>query len=314
MSKFFDAIRRATEQAGANATPLIPDLSPLLAESAESSNAPDGSLSLWAAEQLLSRQGSPEERALRRVTVRPAASTVLVPLVGHDRRAAEQYRIIRTKIVQHPERPRLLAISSGGVGDGKTVSSINIAAALSLKEKSSVLLVDADFRRSALAEMLGIDGTRGLADILRGGCSVRDAVVQLESYPSLYVLPGGQDLPNAVDLLDSPRWQLACKIFGSLFDFTVIDAPPVGLVADYDIIQASVDAVVLVARTDHTNRARFLAVLESVPKRKLIGVVMNCVPDWFLTRSIEQDDRYYGHSKMPASTSADSGDNLNKDC
>ncbi len=147
MSKFFDAIRRTTEQAGANATPLIPDLSPILAKTTASSDAPDGSLSLWAAEQLLSRQLTPEERALRRVPAQPAAPTVLVPLVGNDYRAAEQYRIIRTKIAQHPERPRLLAISSGGVGDGKTVSSINIAAALSLKEKSAVLLVDADFRR-----------------------------------------------------------------------------------------------------------------------------------------------------------------------
>ncbi len=160
--------------------------------------------------------------------------------------------------------------------------------------------------------MLGIDGSRGLADILRGGCSVRDAVLQLDSYPNLYVLPGGQDLPNAVDLLDSPRWQLACKIFASLFDYTVIDAPPVGLVADYDIIQASVDAVVIVARTDHTNRARLLAVLQSVPKRKLIGVVMNCVPDWFLTRSLGQDYRYYGHGKLSTSISAGRGDSSNK--
>ncbi len=282
MSKFFDAIRRATEQAGANATPLLPDLSPILAGATSSAGAPDGAFSLWAAEQLLSRQVTPEERAARRASVQPAASTVLVPLLGTDDRAAEQYRIIRTKIAQHPERPRLVAVSSGSIGDGKTVSAINIAAALSLKEKSAVLLVDADFRRSALAAMLGIDASRGLADILRGCCSVRDAVVQLEPYPNLYVLPGGQDLANAVDLLDSPRWQLACRIFGSLFDYTVLDAPPVGLVADYDIIQASVDAVVLVVRADHTNRARLLTVLPSVPKRKLIGVVMNCAPDGFL--------------------------------
>ena len=59
----------------------------------------------------------------------------------------------------------------------------------------------------------------------------------------------------------------------------MIDAPPVGLVADYELIQASVDAVVIVARTDHTNRARLLDALQAVPKRKLIGLVMNCVPN-----------------------------------
>ncbi len=279
MSKFFDAVRRATEQAGANASPLIPDLSPIFGQTGTAASEAEESLSRWASEQLLTRQGLAEERAVRRSPARPAAAAVLVPLEEHDHKAAEEYRMIRTKIVQHPERPRLLALSSSGSGDGKTVTSINVAAALSLKEKSAILLVDADFRSSKVAQMLGIDAAPGLADVLRGGCSVRDAVVQLESYPNLYVLPGGSDLPNAVDLLNSPRWQLASKIFASLFDYTVIDAPPVGLVADYELIQASVDAVVLVARTDHSNRARLLDVLQAVPKRKLIGVVMNCVPN-----------------------------------
>jgi len=279
MSKFFDAVRRATEQAGANASPLIPDLSPIFGQSGAAASEAEDSLSGWAAEQFLPRHGLAEERAVRRSPARPAGAAVLVPLEEHDHKAAEQYRMIRTKIVQHPERPRLLALSSSGSGDGKTVTSINVAAALSLKEKSAVLLVDADFRRSKLAQMLGIDAAPGLADVLRGGCSVRDAVVQLDSYPNLYVLPGGSDLPNAIDLLDSPRWQLASKIFASLFDYTVIDAPPVGLVADYELIQASVDAVVVVARTDHTNRARLLDALQAVTKRKLIGLVMNCVPN-----------------------------------
>ncbi len=276
MSKFFDAVRRATEQAGPNASPLIPDLSPIFGEHGAAISAAEESLTQWAAEQVLTRQGLTEERAVRRAPARPNSGAVLVPLREFDHRAAGEYRMIRTKLVQHPDRPRLLAVSSSCPGDGKTVTAINVAAALSLKEKSAILLVDADFRRSQVSQMLGIDPVPGLADVLRGACSVRDAVVQLESYPNLYVLPGGSDLPNAIDLLDSPRWQLAAKIFGGLFDYTVIDAPPVGLVADYELIQASVDAVVLVVRTDHTNRARLLSVLQVIPKRKLAGLVVNC--------------------------------------
>jgi len=278
VSKFFDAVRRATEQAGSNAGPSIPDLNAIFGESASAAGEVENSLSQWAEEQLLTPEGLGEERAVRRSPVRPAAATVLVPLGERAHKAAEQYRMIRTRLVQRPERPRLVAVSSSCSGDGKTVTSINLAAALALKEKSATLLVDANFRRSNLAEMLGIDASPGLADVLRGGCSVRDAVVQIESCPNLYALPGGSDLPGAVDLLDSPRWQLASKIFTGLFDYTVIDAPPVGLAADYELIQESVDAVVLVARTDHTSRARLLDVLKVVPKRKLAGLVMNCVP------------------------------------
>ncbi len=279
MSRFFDAVRKASEQAGTNANPLIPDLTPLFAATGASVSEAEESLSRWAAEQLLTREGLAEERAVRRSAARPASSAVLLPLQQHEHPAAEQYRMIRTKLVQHPERPRLLAVSSSGPGEGKTVTAINVAAALSLKEKSAILLVDADFRRSRLAEYLGIEAAPGLADVLRGGCSVRDAVVQLESYPNLYVLPGGSNLAGAVDLLDSPRWQLASKIFAGLFDCTVVDAPPVGLVADYDLIQATVDGVVLVVRTDQTKRASLRTAIGAIPRRKLIGLVMNCAPD-----------------------------------
>jgi capsular exopolysaccharide synthesis family protein len=304
MSKFFDALRKATEEAGANTVALTPDVSPLLSEVEGSPSARSGDQPSSTHEQIPPLEEISKEKPIRRVSPHPATSAILLPVDRYDHRDGEQYRIIRTKIVQHPERPRLLAVSSACVGDGKTVSSINIAAALSLKEKASVLLVDADFRRSSMADALGIDDSPGLAEVLQGKCSVQDAVVQLDSYPNLYVLPRGEALSNPVELLDSPRWQIVSQMFRSLFDFAVIDGPPVGLVADYDLLQASSDGVILVVRSDHTNRAQFLKVLQSVPKKKLIGVVMNCEPDWFLTKSLGHDYSYYSHDKKSDSAPA----------
>jgi succinoglycan biosynthesis transport protein ExoP len=307
MSKFFDALRKATEQAGTSTVPLTPDVSPLLTEGDGSPSTRSGAGSSSIPEQIPPLQEISQEKPIRQVSPRPAVSAVLLPVDGHDHRDGEQYRIIRTKIVQHPEHPRLLAVSSACIGDGKTVSAINIAAAISLKEKASVLLVDADFRRSSVADALGIEEAPGLAEVLQGKCSVQDAVVQLESHPNMYVLPRGEALSNPVELLDSPKWQMVCQLFRSLFDFAVIDGPPVGLVADYDLIQATSDGVILVVRADHTSRVQFLKVLQAVPKKKLIGVVMNCEPDWFLTRSLGHDYSYYSHEKKP-DTSPAAGD------
>ena len=68
---------------------------------------------------------------------------------------------------------------------------------------------------------------------------------------------------------------------------------PVGLVADYDLIQDVADAVILVVRPDHTNRSLCLKALESIPQEKLLGVIINSVTDWFLSRALGHDYSYY---------------------
>src|ERR1039458_7897341 len=72
----------------------------------------------------------------------------------------------------------------------------------------------------------------------------------------------------------------------------MLEAPPIAAVADYDLIQAVCDGVVLVLRPDHTNRKQCKAALELIPKDKLIGAVLNCVPNWFLGRY--SSPYYYG--------------------
>ena len=73
------------------------------------------------------------------------AGSPLLPFDGRDPRSAEHYRIIRTKILQDPRHLRLLAVTSPQVGDGKSISAVNIAAAMALRDGVNVLLVDADF-------------------------------------------------------------------------------------------------------------------------------------------------------------------------
>ncbi len=121
MSKFFTAMQQAARQSGSTPSISIPDVVGL------ASTTPD------TPEVQTVEENPVEAPNYRRVTPRPLSSTVLPPLDGPYLRVAEQYRIIRTKIVQHPAKHRLLTVSSAGISDGKTISSINIAGALALK-------------------------------------------------------------------------------------------------------------------------------------------------------------------------------------
>ena len=237
-----------------------------------------------------------DKSRLRGVEVHIKHQTPLLPFAGDNSQAAEQYRIIRTKIVQHPRRPRVIVVSSAESGDGKSVTAVNIGGVISLNPEFNVLLCDVDLHRGSLAKYFDLPIKPGLADVLTGGASLRDCVVRIEPFPNLFFLPGGKSSRGPADLLNSRRWDTLVSALRKQFNYCILDTPPAGALADFQLAQASADGVVLVARQDHTNRMLWVRALETVPKEKMIGVIMNCVKPWFLARSGSYY-QYYHYSK-----------------
>jgi Mrp family chromosome partitioning ATPase len=144
-----------------------------------------------------------------------------------------------------------------------------------------------------VAKTLGIPSSPGLSEVLRGTCALRDAVVRVEHFPNLYVLPAGEMVANRTELLDSPRWKSVSTTLRTQFHFTMVDAPPIDAVADYPLIDKACDCVVVVVRPDHTNRIRCMHALRNVAPDKLIGAVINAAEDWFMLRNSHY--HYYGY-------------------
>jgi receptor protein-tyrosine kinase len=280
MSKIFDALRKTDLLESADlAEPVLtsrkvdsnalPTMEPANAAVAVALEAP--------------KTGTPE--TLRTAALKISALAPIFPLDDAQPIAAEQYRIIRTKIMQHPAKPRVIVVSSATSGDGKTVTAINIAACLALKPDTSVLLIDADLRRPMISNLLGVPAAPGLADVLAGRCTSADAVIQTEQFPNLSVLVAGEKKENPAELLDSPRWRALIEEFRRQYRFVIMDATPVAAVADYALVQAACDGVALVVRQDHTERALLNNALRVVPKDRLLGTVLNCVENWFLWKT-----------------------------
>jgi receptor protein-tyrosine kinase len=236
-------------------------------------DAPDAA---WAPSTL------PKTGAERVVRLRIASSSPIFPFDTEQHEAAEQYRIIRTKLLHHPQKPRLLVISSASSGDGKTVTTINLAASLAIKQNSNILLVDGDLRRPRIADMLGIPPHPGLAEVLSGTVDLDTALVRTAEFQNLFVLPAGSGGAGATELLDSPNWRTFIAQIRARFSNVLFDAPPIALVADYELIQLACDGTIVVVRPDHSNRAACLKALEMVPRDKLLGVVINCCENWWL--------------------------------
>ena len=202
--------------------------------------------------------------------------------------------------MQHARQPHLIVVSSPAPRDGKSVTAVNAAGALSLKSEGQVLLVDADLRKSAIHGLLGLPESPGLAEVLKGTATLEEAMVHASDFPNLFVLPAGGAVDNPVELLDSAAWRELCVQFRERFRFVILDSPPVGAVADYELLQAMCDGVILVIRPDHTDRRLCQKALENIPKARLLGVLLNCVPDWKPARHSGVDYYYYSSEKVYA--------------
>ena len=217
----------------------------------------------------------------RSISLQVSDSSPLLSAEREDRKAADQYRLVRTKIVQHPRNPSIVVVSSPGTGDGKTVTAVNLAAALALSSEEKVLLLDADFHRSMVHAYLGISEVPGLAEVLAGTSPFENALLCVRQLPNLYVLPAGESNIHPTELLASPCWRaFTCRI-QQHFRRVIVDCPPVEAVADYDLITAVCDGVFLVVRPDHTDRRLCFSALKTIGE-KLLGVIINDLKDWFL--------------------------------
>lgn len=286
MSKMYEALQRAQQQESPNDAP--PPVPVEVAEGSETAH-----YDFIPAAQTVRKQPSRGGNGIRQLLVRFSPGAVIVPWGASNNPGGEHYRIIRTRIVQHPRCPRIIGVSSAGPGDGKTISSINIAGVLSVRDNATVLLMDADFRRPSISRLLGLPAEPGLANVLSGACNLEDAIIRVEQFPNLYVLPAGASGANSAELLDSEQWKSLCSSMRERFGFVIVDGPPIAGVADYELIQASCDGVIVVVRPDHTDRTLFNRAFELIPEDKRLGVVLNCAQEWFLWKTHEA--YYYAH-------------------
>lgn len=229
---------------------------------------------------------------IRSVSLRVADVSPVLPFGGEHPAAAEQYRLLRTRMTQSAPDCRFVLVTSAGPGEGKTVTSINLAGALSLKSTAKVLLIDGDLRRSSIPSVLGIPESPGLADVVARDAALGDAIVRAVEFPNLYILPAGKAKCNPSEIFDSVAWREVVTTIRASFDQIVSDCPPMGPLADFDLLEAACDRVLLVVRPDHTRRAHLNEAMERISKDKLLGTVLNCFSDWIFRRVPEYPGSY----------------------
>lgn len=191
---------------------------------------------------------------------------------------AEQYRVLAHVVAQfRREGRRVLAISSPVAGDGKTITSVNLARTLAQASELRVLLVDADLRRGSVGEQLGFGRSTslGLAGAVADPACRLETVVRQRPGSNLSVLPAGTCPPMPYEALRSPRLGELLDEARERYDHVIIDTPPVVPVADLRALGQWVDGFLLVVSAHKTPRPLLDEALSALDPEKVVGLIYN---------------------------------------
>ena len=193
-----------------------------------------------------------------------------------DGSALESYRALRTRLLraQATQALRSVVLSSAVAGEGKTLTSMNLALCFSRLRDFPVLVVDSDLRTHGLTRLLGDPAGPGLSDILAGSAEYEDAILATD-YPNLYVLGAGSCCDQAAELYSGNQWKEFVGWCGQTFRITLVDSPPILPVADFEQIINTCDGSLIVVRAHRTPREMLERTARRIDPKKLLGVVFN---------------------------------------
>ncbi|MEH7344115.1 CpsD/CapB family tyrosine-protein kinase [Bacillus sp. JJ1532] len=190
---------------------------------------------------------------------------------------SEQYRTIRTNIEYSniDRENRIIMVTSSNPGEGKTITSSNLAVVFSQQGKK-VLLIDADFRKPMVHDVFKKQNMFGLTSVIIKHIPLNEAI-QETRIKNLYVLTSGPITPSPSELLSSQAMSELLKTISEQFDLVIIDTPPILPVTDAQILANQCDGAILVincgkTKYEHAEKAKTL--LLNVNAR-LLGAVLN---------------------------------------
>ncbi len=200
----------------------------------------------------------------------------LIAITQPNSNYCEEYRSLRTQVLHKSQRQKLqsIVVASINPSEGKSITALNLSWLLAQTDGINALIIDSDLRMPSLTDYLGIETDKGLSDVLAGRASLNDSIIKLE--PSgLHLLPGGEARNDVAELISGPTFKEILRQAREMFDYVIIDAPPLGIFTDATVLINHADGAMLVIRAGRTRYSVLDRILEALPRERMLGVVLN---------------------------------------
>ena len=189
----------------------------------------------------------------------------------------ESFRILRNNIHSSiiDQQLKIIAITSPGRSEGKSTTTLNLAAAMAIEGKS-VIIVDCDIRRPSLHKIIGVPRNPGLTSVIAQDSRLEDTILATQD-KNVCFLPAGPADPNPAEILNSQACRMLFRKLSEQYDVVLMDCPPTVGLSDIQIVSTIADGVLLVVSIDQTLKPHLNMTLRSLAQAEapVIGVVLN---------------------------------------
>ena len=190
----------------------------------------------------------------------------------------EAYKTLRTNLQFCGADVRVIALTSCNENEGKSTISLNLGKSLAELGKQ-VLVIDADMRKSVMAgRNTNAKNPAGLSEILTGMISIGEGIYSTQ-YENLHIIFAGKYPPNPVELLNGKYFAALLKECRRVYDYVIIDTPPLGMVIDAAVIAPLCDGTAIVMAENRVRSKQALELMAQLKKSdcKILGVIRNQV-------------------------------------
>jgi len=269
MSRVHEALRRAEK---AMAGEPVPDTTPRR-PAPSISLPPMGGVGTAVAEPH-SLQGLLDQ--IEEVTYHPSREALLIDTAHPDEAPAEEFRTLRTRLnhMQSLQPIHTAVVTSPSPAEGKSFAAMNLAMAEAQLSGNYTLLCDFDFRRPIIHTMLKIPRSPGITDYLLGKAQLHQVIKRLAG-TNLFVMPAGEAVINPLELLNLKEVKQLLDRLPSLFNWVILDSPPLLFAADANLLGTLCHGTILVVRIGSTTIDSIRRAMQSLCQNNVIGIIVN---------------------------------------
>jgi receptor protein-tyrosine kinase len=293
MSRVHDALRKAEITVTPPVAPAAPGTAPEAAPAGPAFGPPTASAAVQAPPESLGipqppvRTSAPsavptseELRSLletiETIPFTPSPDASLLDASRPSEAPAEEFRSLRTRLnhMQSLQPIHSLVVTSASPAEGKSFTAANLALAQSHLEGNMVLLADFDFRRPVVHNLFQVSRAPGITDYLQGKATLEQIIKHVEG-TNLYIIPAGEAVLNPLELLNLPEVKQLLDRLPRLFNWVILDTPPLLFAADANLLSTLTQGLILVVRMGSTTIDSVTRAMGSLCQNNMLGVVVN---------------------------------------
>ena len=263
MSRVHDALRRAGQFQTGNA---------------QAADLPSGVVHSQATSDVGHLRLGPELLDnVKEISFSPASDSHIIDANNVGEAPAEEFRTLRTRLnhLQTMQPLQTLVVTSPSPAEGKSFCAVNLAVAESQIEGNRTLLIDCDFRRPVVHNLFQFERSPGLTDYLLGNAPLDACLRKVAGPHSMYLMPAGSAVVNPLELLNLREMKLLIDELPRVFNWVVIDSPPLLFAADANLLSTLCSGTALVVRIGTTTIDSVTRAMQSLCENNVTGIIVN---------------------------------------